>query len=94
MTTWNRQPLTLHFDSTVGVEAFPGLSSKFAFLDHLNQQRCWRVFFRSKAFVKYVHDVENRIVTNKVGKRQRTDGVIHAQFHDAINGFGLCHAFL
>ena len=38
--------------------------------------------------------MKHGVVANQIRESQRTDGVVHAQLHDAINGFGFCHAFL
>ena len=71
-----------------------GLSAKLAFFDHLDEQRSRCILLRAKAFVEDIHDVENGVVANQIRQCQRPDGVVHAEFHDAIDGFGFSHAFL
>ena len=81
-----------HEATSVGVEALTGLSSEFSFLNHLHQQRCRGVLFGTEALVEDVHDVENGVVADQVRKCQRPDGMIHPEFHDTVDGFGLGHA--
>ena len=38
--------------------------------------------------------MQNRVVANQVSKGERTNRVIHAEFHDTIDGFGLSHSLL
>ena len=38
--------------------------------------------------------MKHRVVADQIRQGQRTDGVVHAEFHDAVDGFGLSNAFL
>ena len=38
--------------------------------------------------------MKHGVVADEVGERKRTDGVVHPEFHDAVDGIGLRHTFL
>ncbi len=38
--------------------------------------------------------MKHGVVSNEVGKRQRTNGVVHSELHDAVDGFRFGHTFL
>ena len=50
--------------NSVGVESFTGLSTEFAFLNHLNKQWCRCVFLLLESFIEDVHDVKHRVIAD------------------------------
>jgi hypothetical protein len=77
----------------ISIEATGGFAAKPAGGGVLLEERAGAVFWVAQAFVENTHDVEADVETDEVGQLERAHGMVHAEFHDGIHGFGSGDAF-
>src|SRR6185503_16944039 len=77
----------------VVIESFPGLPAQIPSGDHFPQERTRTILVIAQALVQHIHDGKAHIEPDKVGQRQRSHRMRHAEFHDRIDRLGSGNAF-
>ena len=80
---------TIDAGASIGVKPLTRFTAKFSFFNHVNEQLGRSVFVVAHALMKYIHDVKHRIKADQIREGEWTNGVIHTELHDAINGFSI-----
>src|ERR1700758_5755537 len=71
--------------STIGVEAAAGLATEITRGDHLLEQRRRSVLRIVEIAVEHVHDREEHVEADQVGKRERSERMVAAQLHPVVD---------
>ena len=77
----------------VGVEAAGGFAAEPARRDVFFEQRASAIFRIAEAFLENAEDVEADIEADEIGELERAHGMVHAELHDSVHGFGGGDAF-
>src|SRR6267143_23298 len=72
----------------VDIEPLPRFSAELFFGDHFLEQRRRLVLVRVQLVLQHLHDREADVEADQIGECERTERVIHAEFHHLIDTFG------